>query len=94
MDGGYGIYAGAKRAVGDAARSARRRRSGSAARSGTPSSRAAGSTMAATRLRVPYVDETEIVMDMLRQGDQVKVIEPQSLIDAVRARLNAASAQY
>jgi predicted DNA-binding transcriptional regulator YafY len=45
-------------------------------------------------LRVPYVEETELVMDILRQGEQLEVVEPAALKRAVRARLAAALAQY
>ena len=45
-------------------------------------------------LAVPYVEDTELVMDILRQGEQVEVVEPASLRRAVRARLEAASALY
>jgi predicted DNA-binding transcriptional regulator YafY len=45
-------------------------------------------------LRLPYVDDTELVMDLLRQGEQVQVQGPPELVLAVRARLAAAAAQY
>ena len=45
-------------------------------------------------MRLPYVDDTELVMDVLRQGDQVQVIEPPELVHTVRARLAAAAALY
>jgi predicted DNA-binding transcriptional regulator YafY len=45
-------------------------------------------------LRLPYVDDTELVMDLLRQGAEVRVLEPASLVQAVRERLDAAAAQY
>lgn len=45
-------------------------------------------------LRLPYGSETELVMDILRQGDEVEVLEPASLRKAVRDRLRAAAAQY
>ncbi|MBI5717450.1 MAG: WYL domain-containing protein [Burkholderiales bacterium] len=45
-------------------------------------------------LRVPYVEETELVMDILRQGEQVEVLEPAALRRSVRARLEAAVALY
>ena len=45
-------------------------------------------------LTLPYVDETELVMDLLRQGEQVRVLAPDSLRDAVRRRLVAALAVY
>ena len=45
-------------------------------------------------LQIPYADETEIVMDVLRKVDPAMVVEPESLASAVHARLSAASAQY
>jgi predicted DNA-binding transcriptional regulator YafY len=45
-------------------------------------------------LRLPYVDETELVMDVLRQGDQLRVVSPPELVRAVKARLQAAAALY
>jgi len=45
-------------------------------------------------LKLPYVDETEIVMDVLRQGEQARVIEPPALVQAVRRRLLAGARQY
>ena len=45
-------------------------------------------------LSLPYVDETELVMDLLRQGEQVRVLAPDSLAQAVQRRLAAALAIY
>ena len=45
-------------------------------------------------LRVPYVDETEIVMDVLRQGPEVQVVEPAALRARVRSRLAEALSRY
>ena len=45
-------------------------------------------------LRLPYVDETELLMDILRQGAQVQVLAPASLRAAVRQRLAEALAVY
>ena len=45
-------------------------------------------------LTLPYVDETELVMDILRQGEQVQVLAPDSLVAAVQRRLAAALAVY
>ncbi len=45
-------------------------------------------------LTIPYVDETEILMDILRHGDQVRVVAPAALAAAVRRKLAAALAQY
>lgn len=45
-------------------------------------------------LRVPYVDETEITMDVLRQGPEVVVVSPPALVASVQARHVAAAARY
>jgi predicted DNA-binding transcriptional regulator YafY len=45
-------------------------------------------------MRLPYVDDTELVMDLLRQGEQVQVLGPPELAQAVRCRLVAAAALY
>ena len=45
-------------------------------------------------LRVPYVDETEITMDVLRQGPEVVVVSPPALVASVQARHAAAAARY
>lgn len=46
------------------------------------------------RLRLPFVDATELVMDVLRHGEHVVVESPPSLRDAVRDRLGAALDAY
>ena len=45
-------------------------------------------------LKLPYVDEGEIAMDVLRQGPEVKVLAPASLAARVRERHAAAAALY
>ena len=45
-------------------------------------------------MRLPYVDDTELVMDVLRQGEQVRVVAPPDLVRAVKKRLQAAAAMY
>ena len=45
-------------------------------------------------MKLPYVDETELVMDLLRQGDEVTVVEPAGLRRAVKQRLERAAARY
>lgn len=45
-------------------------------------------------LKLPYTDETELVMDLLRQGDEVTVVAPASLRAAIRQRLQRAAALY
>jgi predicted DNA-binding transcriptional regulator YafY len=48
----------------------------------------------AFELSVPYADPREIEMDVLRHGDNVRVIAPQQLIESVRSRLTRAENLY
>ncbi|MFZ2987099.1 helix-turn-helix transcriptional regulator [Ideonella sp.] len=45
-------------------------------------------------MRVPFSDPTELVMDILRHGANVKVLAPASLRQQVQAALRAAVARY
>jgi predicted DNA-binding transcriptional regulator YafY len=45
-------------------------------------------------LRLPFVDATELAMDVLRHGEQVQVLAPAPLRRDVQRRLAAASALY
>jgi predicted DNA-binding transcriptional regulator YafY len=45
-------------------------------------------------LNLPYANQTELVMDLLRQGHEVTVVSPASLREAVRQRLVLALAGY
>ncbi len=45
-------------------------------------------------LRLPYADATELAMDILRHGDQVRVLAPASLVAQVRTQLERAAARY
>lgn len=45
-------------------------------------------------LRIPYKDQRELVMDILRHGPHVKVIEPRSLADEVERLLAQALQRY
>jgi predicted DNA-binding transcriptional regulator YafY len=93
MDAGYGIYAGGKRQWAvlvfnpQAAQWASREEW---------HSEQEGRWLegGAYELRLPYVDSTELIMDVLRQGPEVCVEGPPSLVHAVRDRLHAAAAQY
>jgi predicted DNA-binding transcriptional regulator YafY len=93
MDAGYGIYAGGEkrwaRLVFDqqAAQWASREE-------WHPEQQGTWLEDGSYEMRLPYVDDTELVMDLLRQGEQVRVIEPPALVQAVRQRLLAASANY
>jgi predicted DNA-binding transcriptional regulator YafY len=45
-------------------------------------------------LRVPYADATELAMDVLRHGEQVKVLAPAALAGEIARCSSAAAAQY
>jgi predicted DNA-binding transcriptional regulator YafY len=45
-------------------------------------------------LKLPYADSTELSMDILRHGDQVRVLSPRSLVLQVGERLRQAARQY
>ena len=45
-------------------------------------------------LRVPYREPTELILEILRHGDQVEVVEPAELRDQVAAILQRAAAIY
>lgn len=93
MDGGYGIYGGAKRQWAKLVFQAQAAQWVSR-EEWHPEQRGRWLEDGSYELEVPYANETEIVMDILRQGEQVKVSSPASLAKAVTARLAAASAQY
>ena len=46
------------------------------------------------RMRIPYSDHTELVMDVLRHGPNVRVIAPPELVEQVREQLQATLASY
>jgi predicted DNA-binding transcriptional regulator YafY len=88
LDGGYGIFAGSKPQWATLVFSA------SAAQW---ISREEWHPLQETRWRddgsyemqLPYVNETELVMDVLRHGGQVRVEEPEALRSAVRTQFQA-----
>jgi len=45
-------------------------------------------------LKIPYRDPRELVMDILRHGSHVQVIEPQSLVDEVKDQLSRTLSRY
>jgi len=45
-------------------------------------------------LRIPYADDTELILDICRYGPDVEVIEPKDLRSAVAERLRKAAFQY
>jgi predicted DNA-binding transcriptional regulator YafY len=93
MDAGYGIYAGGKKQW------ARLRFNPQAAQWASREEWHAeqqGRWLedGSYEMRLPYVDATELLMDLLRQGDQVRVLEPPALVLAMQQRLASALALY
>ena len=46
------------------------------------------------RMRIPYSDATELVMDVLRHGPNVRVVSPPELVEQVREQLRETLASY
>ncbi len=46
------------------------------------------------RMRIPYSDHTELVMDVLRHGPNVRVVSPPELVEQVREQLQETLASY
>jgi predicted DNA-binding transcriptional regulator YafY len=93
MDAGYGIYAGATRQW------ARLRFAPQAARwvgheRWHAEQEQTWHPDGGLELRVPYVNEQELAMDLLRHADEVTVIDPESLRSAMAAKLEAAWRRY
>ena len=93
MDAGYGIYAGGRRRWAVLAFDARAAPWASR-EEWHPDQQGRWRADGGYELRLPYVDDTELVMDVLRQGEQVRVLAPPALVAAVRTRLLAAAALY
>jgi proteasome accessory factor C len=45
-------------------------------------------------LKIPYRDSRELVMDILRHGADVMVIEPAELVEEIRSQLKGALDRY
>ena len=45
-------------------------------------------------LQVPYTDDRELLMDVLRHGDEVEVLGPEELRNRIKAILHSAAAKY
>jgi predicted DNA-binding transcriptional regulator YafY len=94
MDGGYGIFAGGTRRwvtlhfTREAAAWVRQEQ-------WHPQQRGRALPDGGHELKLPYVDATELVMDILRHGEQVRVVPPDDPIALeVARRLGLARAQY
>lgn len=93
LDGGYGIFSGKADQWAtllfdaDAAQWV-------AQEEWHPAQRLAPQADGSLRMELPYADATELAMDLLRHGPQVKVLAPPALARLVGERLRAAAAQY
>lgn len=93
MDAGYGIYAGAHRQW--ATLSFEPRAAQWVSREEWHPEQVGRWTEAGHyELRLPFVDASELSMDILRHGGEVEVLAPQSLRDIVRLRLQEALLRY
>jgi predicted DNA-binding transcriptional regulator YafY len=93
LDGGYGVFSGAK------VQWATLQFSPEAAQwvaheQWHPQQQATLHDDGSLTLRVPYADATELAMDVLRHGEQVKVLAPAALAQRVAQRLGDAARQY
>ena len=93
MDTGYGIYAGGTRQVATL-RFSPQAAAWTSREEWHPEQQGRFLDDGSWELSLPYMDETELVMDLLRQGEQVQVLAPDSLRQAVQRRLAAALAVY
>jgi predicted DNA-binding transcriptional regulator YafY len=93
LDGGYGIFSGKAlqwatlQFDADAAQWV-------AQEEWHPEQRLAPQADGSLRMELPYADATELAMDILRHGPQVKVLAPPTLVRLVGERLHAAATQY
>ena len=93
MDAGYGIYAGGKRQWATLLFNAQAAQWASR-EEWHPAQKGLWHADGQDQLQLPSVDDNELLMDVLRQGDQVRVLHPPALVQAVGARLQAAAAMY
>ncbi|MBS0454453.1 MAG: WYL domain-containing protein [Proteobacteria bacterium] len=93
MDAGYGIYAGSRRhwATLHFSREAAQWVS---KEKWHPEQEGRLQPDGSYLLELPYAEETELVMDVLRHGDQVKVLGPKPLARKVAEKLRQGAAQY
>ena len=93
MDGGYGIYAGGERQWATLVFEPHAAQWVSK-EEWHPEQTSKRLQDGSFELTVPYFDETEILMDILRHGEEVRVLAPPALVSAVQRKLGAALGQY
>lgn len=93
MDAGYGIYAGGEKRWATLVFSARAA-AWVSREQWHPEQRSRWLDDGRYELGLPFVDDTELVMDVLRQGDDVEVTGPPELREKVRQKIRSAAAAY
>lgn len=93
LDGGYGVFAGRRLKWATLEFSAESAR-WVAAEQWHPRQQSRRLDDGRLQLRVPYAEATELAMDILRHGDQVRVLAPKELAADVAARLRRAARLY
>ena len=93
LDGGYGVFAGRKLKWATLHFSAEAAQ-WVASEQWHPQQQTQPLADGSLQLRLPYADSTELSMDILRHGDQVRVIAPKELVQQVAERLQRAARQY
>jgi predicted DNA-binding transcriptional regulator YafY len=93
LDGGYGIFAG-RRLKWATLEFAAEAAQWVATEQWHPQQQAQRLADGRLQLRLPYADPTELAMDVLRHGDQVRVLAPKALADEVAGRLRRAASLY
>lgn len=93
MDAGYGIFAGAQREWA-VLRVEPQAAQWMSREEWHPEQRGHWLADGAYQLELPYVDATELAMDLMRQGDEVTVLAPPALRLQMQERLQRAAARY
>jgi predicted DNA-binding transcriptional regulator YafY len=93
MDAGYGIYAGARREWA-VLRFEPQAAAWISREQWHPEQKGRWLNDGRFQLELPYANQTELIMDLLRQGDEVTVLAPPALRRAVHERLLRAAARY
>jgi predicted DNA-binding transcriptional regulator YafY len=93
LDGGYGVFSG-RRLKWATLRFSAEAALWVATEQWHPQQRSRALPDGGLELRLPYADSTELSMDILRHGDQVRVLAPKALAAEVAERLQRAARLY
>lgn len=93
LESGYGIFAGTKHQIAQLKFSPFRAR-WVAKEVWHPDQKGEAQEDGSYLLSIPYSDERELILDILRQGAEVEVISPKTLRDRIKDELNKATNLY